>query len=214
MLSTLTQPHAPPFMLLISISCCRPHHYRYQLGKKWKIKKSITTEQKEEVLSVLGKRARPGASTSDVTIIEGSEYKVRKTVDKTNLQRYIKDQMRQDQDLFLTSGVYVARLSRCFFLLMPSIISLLRWNLPFGALMASLGVSNHASSPPTDGGPTTPENLEVKSPQGGPATSPGQSAPSPTFQLIQRKLLLDRARLLVRGRFDELMSQLQESERM
>ncbi|OTA65967.1 hypothetical protein K449DRAFT_458006 [Hypoxylon sp. EC38] len=74
-----------------------------------------------------------------------------------------------------------------------------------------LGGYDHSS--PASAGPATPTYLTVTSPQE--VTSPlaSHNALSPTMQLVQRKVLLDRARLFLEGRDQELMAQMGRDER-
>ena len=83
----------------------RPSQYRYQL-KKWGVKKRTTAEEKEDIVSVLGKRKQSSISTSDITLTN-SDGDLRKRVDKKQLSRYLRDQMRQNQAIAILPGVYV-----------------------------------------------------------------------------------------------------------
>ncbi|OTA83201.1 hypothetical protein M434DRAFT_400719 [Hypoxylon sp. CO27-5] len=166
------------------------HQYRYHF-KKWGIKKRINAEEKGAIISALGKRRlHKGTSTSDATLDQGD---FRKAVDKKQLKRHIDQSIRQSAPLTLTPGVF------------------LRYDLPYAALVRSLGGYDHSS--PASAGPATPAYLTVTSPQE--VTSPlaSHNALSPTMQLVQRKVLLDRARLFLEGRYQELMAQMGRDER-
>jgi hypothetical protein len=59
----------------------------------------------------------------------------------------------------------------------------------------------------------TPPYLNINSPA---AMTPGREAagPSPTTQLIQQKLAQDRSKLLLQGRFEQLLMSCNKDERM
>ncbi|WQF82047.1 Putative Clr5 domain-containing protein [Colletotrichum destructivum] len=59
------------------------HQYRHRLHK-WDIRKRTTTQEKDDIVAVVGKRSRAGASTSAVTIHQGG---LMKEVDKKQLKR-------------------------------------------------------------------------------------------------------------------------------
>lgn len=84
-----------------AVSGNRPSQYRYHF-RKWGIKKRMTKEQKDATIAVLGKRMRPGASTSIVKFQEGD---IEKPVDPKNLKRYINDQIRHAHVDPLAPGV-------------------------------------------------------------------------------------------------------------
>ncbi|KAI1385355.1 uncharacterized protein F4822DRAFT_342116 [Hypoxylon trugodes] len=166
------------------------HQYRYQF-KKWEIKKRITTEEKGAVITTLGKRRREdGASTSNVTINQGG---YQKEVDKKQLKRYINQSTRQSQLLTWSPGLFLRR------------------DLPYAALVGKISGQNQLSPP--SGGPITPDYLTVVSPQAGGSPSEPQNVLSPTMQLIRKKVLLDRARLFLDGREQELMAGMSRDEK-
>ncbi|KAI0106361.1 hypothetical protein F4776DRAFT_675448 [Hypoxylon sp. NC0597] len=166
------------------------HQYRYHF-KKWGIKKRITSDEKGAVISALGKRRlREGTSTSNAVLDQGD---FGKAVDKKQLKRHISQSIRQSAPLNLTPG------------------SFLRYDLPYAALVRSLGGYDHSS--PASAGPATPAYLTVNSTQEAASPSTSQNAMSPTMQLVQRKVLLDRARLFLEGRGQELMAQMGRDER-
>ncbi|KAI1412722.1 hypothetical protein F5Y13DRAFT_199610 [Hypoxylon sp. FL1857] len=165
------------------------HQYRYHL-KKWDIKKRITTEEKGAVINALGKRRlQEGTSTSNAILEQGG---FEKTVDKKQLKRYINQSIRKSAPLTLTPGLF------------------LRYDLPYAALVRSLGGHDHTSPPNI--GPATPPYLTVNSPRETTcSTSP--NAMSPGMQLVEKKVLLDRARLFLDDREQELMLQMNRGER-
>ncbi|KAI2616885.1 hypothetical protein GGR54DRAFT_641478 [Hypoxylon sp. NC1633] len=167
------------------------HQYRYHF-KKWKIKKRITTEEKSAIIDALGKRRRQeGISTSDAILDQGDFKKV---LDKKQLKRHIDQDIRQYESLTITPGLF------------------LRYPLPYAALVRSLGFQTQHPSP-SNTGPATPEYLTVSSPPMALSPSASQNAMSPTMQLVQRKLLHDRARLFVEGREQDLIAQMTVDER-
>ncbi|KAI0895097.1 hypothetical protein F4806DRAFT_469884 [Annulohypoxylon nitens] len=183
---------------LASLSCrmkdeysfdAQVHQYRYHF-KKWGIKKRTVAEEKDAVITALGKRLhQEGASTSDIAITQG-DYK--KQTDKKQLKRYINQTMRRSEHLTLNPGMF------------------LKYDLPYNAFFRRPS-SNHSPSP-SFVGPATPSYVDVTSPQGC-ATPASHTAMSPTTQLIQKKILMDRARLLLDGREQDLLTQLSRDEK-
>ncbi|KAI4861148.1 hypothetical protein F4820DRAFT_461178 [Hypoxylon rubiginosum] len=165
------------------------HQYRHRFNK-WDVKKRITTEEKGAVISALGKRRlREGVSTSDATLNQGG---FEKAVDKKQLKRYIDESIRKSEPLTWSPGLF------------------LHHHLPYAAFLGS-HVSQHPS--PSGAGPATPQYLTINSPQGNGSPSASQNGGTPTMQLIQKKILLDRAKLLIEGRAQELMAQMTSDER-
>ncbi|KAF3769774.1 hypothetical protein M406DRAFT_248280, partial [Cryphonectria parasitica EP155] len=87
----------------------------------------------------------------------------------------------------------------------------LNWDLPYAALVRRLGghVQDHPS--PFSPGPPTPDYIAVGL-HDHPSPDP-REAMSPTAQLVDKKVLIDRAHLLLSGRDRELMKQLTRDER-
>ncbi|KAI0836847.1 hypothetical protein F5Y06DRAFT_304950 [Hypoxylon sp. FL0890] len=165
------------------------HQYRYHF-KKWGIKKRITTKEKGAVISALGKRRlKDGASTSDAVLDQGG---FEKAVDKTQLKRHINQTIRQSGPLTWTPGLF------------------LRHDLPYDALSSN---TSHSQSSPSNDNPATPGYLTINSPQAAASPSESRNAMSPTMQLVERKVLLDRAELLLGGREQDLMAILGEDEK-
>ncbi|KAJ0107676.1 hypothetical protein J7T55_010282 [Diaporthe amygdali] len=165
------------------------HQYRYQF-KKWGIKKRTTTVEKEAVITALGKRRRQhGVGTSNVQLEQGNWPK---SVDKKQLKRHINDSIRKEKPVSLRPGIR---------------------NLPYSALVRKLGGHAHDNPSPLSGGPQTPAYLSVSSPQNQNVNGSPQEGMSPTTQLVHRKVLIDRAQLLLDGREFELMKQMSSDER-
>ncbi|KAJ0165492.1 hypothetical protein CTA2_11093 [Colletotrichum tanaceti] len=185
----LTIPKLADFMKKNHGFNAEVHQYRHRL-KKWDIRKRTTTQEKDDIVAVVGKRSHAGASTSAVTIHQGG---LMKEVDKKQLKRFLNDKIRHQ---------LVEPLS-------PRTFS--QWNLPYDAYIASIV---RQADHPSPFGPktTTPRYLNVGSPE---ATTPGGPAPelTPTAVLIQQKTLRDRSNLLLQGRREELLSGCNESDR-
>ncbi|KAI1207805.1 uncharacterized protein F4807DRAFT_167323 [Annulohypoxylon truncatum] len=166
------------------------HQYRYQF-KKWGIKKRTVAEEKEAVITALGKRRlQDGTSTSDALINQGD---FQKSVDKKQLKRYINQSIRENEQITWTPGLF------------------LRHDLPYAALFRRSSGNDNPS--PSVIGPTTPDFVDVKSPHGGPSPSASHNSLSPTMQLIQKKVLFDRAIFFLSGREDDLLAQLDRDEK-
>ncbi|KAI1659367.1 hypothetical protein F4813DRAFT_352708 [Daldinia decipiens] len=160
--------------------------------RKWKIKKRITTKEKNVIISALGKRIRKdGVSSSNVTINQG-QGDFAKSVDKKQLKRYINQDIRQSEPLTLNPGIFF------------------RHNLPYAALIHSLG-GHDAYSPAT----STPHSLDftINSPPEAASPSSPKNALSPTMQQVQQSILFNRARLFLEGRDRDLITQLTADER-
>ncbi|KAI1086096.1 hypothetical protein F5B19DRAFT_192631 [Rostrohypoxylon terebratum] len=166
------------------------HQYRYHF-KKWGIKKRTVAEEKETLISTLGKRLhREGTSTSNAVITQG-DY--RKQTDRKQLKRYINQSIRQQEQLTMIPGMF------------------LKYDLPYNAFLHRPGWN--CSLSPSSVGPATPIYIDVASPQGGTTLSSPHNNLSPTMQLIQKKLRVDRARLLLNGRERDLLTQLSGDEK-
>ncbi|KAG8156959.1 hypothetical protein KVR01_013181 [Diaporthe batatas] len=171
-----------------SFDNCSVHQYRYHF-KKWGIKKRTTTAEKEAVITALGKRRRQGMGTSDVQIEQGGSSKA---VDKKQLKRHINDSIRKHNIDPLRPRTFLSH------------------NLPYAALIRSITRHPHDNPSPLSNGPRTPAYLTVSSPQN--QGSP-QDALSPTTQLLQKRVLIDRSKLLLSGRELELMKQMSVDEK-
>jgi len=69
---------------------CRVHQYRHRL-KQWDVRKRTLTSEKDDIVNAFGKRSSSHATTSDITLDHG------KQVDKKQLKRYLKDQIRHGE---------------------------------------------------------------------------------------------------------------------
>ncbi|KAJ4420993.1 hypothetical protein N0V82_004035 [Gnomoniopsis sp. IMI 355080] len=172
------------------------HHYRYQF-KKWNIRKRTTTVEKEAVITACGKkRAQHEFGTSNVKLQQGLDGdRVTKSIDKKQLKRYINDSIRKASTVFIRPGLFIDR------------------DLPYAALARGHG-GDPAYDRASPGGPQTPGYITVSSP---PNHSPDagfqQKKLSPTTQLLHKKVLMDRAQLLMEGREMELMRQMNQEEK-
>lgn len=81
----------------------RVHQYRHRF-KKWDIRKRTTTTEKKAIVATLGKRPRAGASTSNLTIHQGG---ITKEVDKKQIKRFLKDEIRRHAVETLFPGMQV-----------------------------------------------------------------------------------------------------------
>ncbi|KAK6225740.1 hypothetical protein QIS74_01787 [Colletotrichum tabaci] len=185
----LTIPKLAEFMEKNHRFDAKVHQYRHRL-RKWDIRKRTTTQEKDDIVAVVGKRSRPGASTSTVTIHQGG---MMKEVDKKQLKRFLNDKIRHQLVETLSPGTFS------------------HWNLPYDAYIASI---MRQADQPSPFGPitTTPRYLNVGSPE---ATTPGGPAPdsTPTAALITQKTLQDRSNLFLQGRREELLSRCNERDR-
>ncbi|KAI1808643.1 hypothetical protein F4811DRAFT_559045 [Daldinia bambusicola] len=159
---------------------CRAHF------RRWRIKKSTTTKEKNTTISVLGKRLRQdGISTCDVTINQGSSSK---NVDKKQLKLYIHGTTRRSDPLILHPGIF------------------LRHDIPYAARIHGLGKRDISSPPSTS--LHIPSNVTVRSPEAMASSSRPQNGLSPTMQPIKRKVLLNRPRLFLDGKDQGLVAEL------
>ncbi|KAK5993824.1 hypothetical protein PT974_07261 [Cladobotryum mycophilum] len=122
-------------------------HYSFQLSqnqleytlRKWEVRRRILSSEKDAITTALGKRTRAGASTSTVGLQQG------KKVDKKQLKRYLDDQIRHHEVDVMTPGIFST------------------WNLPYAALLASVGGQPNQPSPFGLQG-ITPPYITIKSP--------------------------------------------------
>ncbi|KAI1876646.1 hypothetical protein JX265_004172 [Neoarthrinium moseri] len=168
-----------------------PDQYKYQLFRKWRIKRRTTKNEKELIIAKVGKRSRSIPSSSHITIDSGGYAK---PVDKKQLKRYIGESIRHSDNLQIKSAFF------------------LNWNLPYKSFMSNLGLP-HDHPSPLARGPPTPDNSTATTPQSSASPSAGINCPSPTTQLVLRKVLVDKSKLLLQGRELELLKQLSEVER-
>ncbi len=67
--------------------------------REWGVRKRTLATEKQDIVSVLGRRSRADASTSNVTL--GND----KQVDKKQLKRHLKDEIRRRAVEAVTPGV-------------------------------------------------------------------------------------------------------------
>ena len=89
----------------------------------------------------------------------------------------------------------------------------LRHGLPYEALVSSRGVQAGDYQSPFGSSPETPAFLTVNSPENNMSPSAVSEGMSPTMQLVRQKVLVDRAKLFLEGREQDLMILLGRSER-
>ncbi|KAK0611309.1 hypothetical protein B0T14DRAFT_530137 [Immersiella caudata] len=150
--------------------------------REWGIRKRILMTEKKEIVSALGRRDRDDGRTPNVMLGDGKE------LDKKQLKRHLKDEIRRFEVQVATPGVFTS------------------WNLPYAALAKAHGA-------PFEGVEATLGYLRIHSPE---ARTPGRNSPppSPTMQLVQRKLAQDRSSLMLQGRFQELLAGCGEGARV
>ncbi|KAM7217639.1 hypothetical protein V8F06_007023 [Rhypophila decipiens] len=163
------------------------HQYRHRF-KKWDVHKRTFTREKDEIVNALGKRSRSHATTSDITLDHG------KPVNKKQLQRYLKDQIRHGEAEPLTPG------------------ALLMWNLPYAAFSRAFGARPDAPSPFDTTG-TTPTYVNIQSPE---AHTPGDQTQgaTPTTQLVNLKRARDRSSFLLQARHLDLLKSCGREQRV
>ncbi|KAK4141974.1 uncharacterized protein C8A04DRAFT_38633 [Dichotomopilus funicola] len=161
--------------------------YRYHLSK-WGVRRRTHGAEKEEITAALGRRTHSSMSTSDVTLDPD------KAVDKKQMKRYLKDQIRHHK----------AEVG------LPGVLS--SWNLPYAAYSKGLGKTSGQPSP-FGGTAATPTYLSIQSPE---AATPGHAAagPSPTMQLIRQKAARDKANLFLQGRHFDLLASCGKEDRI
>ncbi|KAG7044400.1 hypothetical protein JMJ77_0003862 [Colletotrichum scovillei] len=180
--SSLTFPKLCEFMKEHHGFDASPAQYRYRLGQ-WGIRKNTKKDEKTAVITVIGKRNRPGGKVADVEIRQGE---MMRPVDSKQIKRFINDSIRHHSVPALT----------------PGMIS--QWNLPYAAYRASFARRDDQAFPFSQN-PPTPQYLRVNSPDTSTSRGDVQDIISPTSALIQRKTLLDRSSLLLQGRREELL---------
>ncbi|KAI0154615.1 hypothetical protein GGR57DRAFT_512123 [Xylariaceae sp. FL1272] len=160
--------------------------------KKWNFAKAVPKSAKANAVRAVRKRLQDGRN------VTGVRYKGW-NIDKGRIRRYLRDESRLEQDWRLINVVFGT------------------WNLPYGALKASLTFQEHTS--PFGGDWSTPSEISFLSPNtpaGGPSPGHVQSpanAQTPTTIAIRAKANEDRARFLVQGKADELLKDLSRKEK-
>ncbi|KAH7007568.1 hypothetical protein EDB80DRAFT_718854 [Ilyonectria destructans] len=150
--------------------------------RAWNVNKRIEKDVKDDITSALGRRKRPGTSTSQVIIHQSDRNK---PFDVKKLKRHLMDKGR----------------CRPVEVLAPGLLS--SWNLPYAAFVSSLPKNPDQPSPFGPLG-ATPGYLNIHSPE---ALTPGRetAGPSPNMQLVYQKVKEDRASLFLQGRLKELI---------
>ncbi|KAH6889439.1 hypothetical protein B0T10DRAFT_513945 [Thelonectria olida] len=161
-----------------------PHHFR-----EWKVINRVTTEVKDNISSALGRRKRPGTSTSQVSIQQGG---CSKEYAPNQLKRHLKGMVPRPVEAIA-----------------PGLLS--SWNLPYKAFVSSLHQNPNEPSPFGPLG-ATPEYLNIQSPE---ALTPGREAagPSPNMELVYQKNREQNASLFLQGRYKELLVRMCEDQR-
>ena len=83
---------------LTAVLCGSETQYRRHF-REWGVRKRTLATEKQDIISVLGRRSRADASTSNVTLGED------KQVNKKQLKRHLKDEIRHWRVEPLTPGV-------------------------------------------------------------------------------------------------------------
>jgi len=92
---------SPPLKLACTTNShgvCSETQYR-RWFRQWGVRKRILATEKQDIVGVLGRRNRADASTSNVTL--GND----KQVDKKQLKRHLKDEIRHRAVEKVTPGV-------------------------------------------------------------------------------------------------------------
>ncbi|KAI9147095.1 hypothetical protein HJFPF1_13127 [Paramyrothecium foliicola] len=158
-----------------------PTQYRNHF-RAWKIDKRLVGDEKDAIASALGRRKRPGASTSQANVQQDDHNKA---VDTNKLARYIKGKMANRHIETFAPGLFTL------------------WNRPYAALISSLPQDPNAASPFGPGG-ATPEYLNIRGPE---ALTPGREAagPSPNMELVYEYTRQQHTSLFLQGRFKDLL---------
>jgi hypothetical protein len=99
-----------PNLELIGSGCYR-HTHSYYFAREsqykrwfteWGVRKRTYATEKGVIVSVLGKRQRPGQSTSNVTLQQGNSDK---HIDKKQLARYLKSEIQTYKTCKIAPGV-------------------------------------------------------------------------------------------------------------
>ncbi|KFA81133.1 hypothetical protein S40288_01016 [Stachybotrys chartarum IBT 40288] len=143
-----------------------------------------------ETTKALGKRKRPGTSTSLVTIEKNGKSA---PLEPKKLARYLKSRAADTPVEPLTPGI------------------LSSWNLPYKALLSSLPQDPGQPSPFGPLG-TTPEYLNIRSPE---AITPGRmdAGPSPNMELVYKHTREQQTSLFLQGRLNELLVSMHSDQR-
>lgn len=157
-----------------------PRHFR-----AWGVSKRVEKNVKDNILSALGRRQRPGTSASRVTIQQGDRTE---SCQPNKLIRHLK-----------------SKKPRAVEGMAPGLLS--SWNLPYAAFVTSLAKNSDQPSPYGPHAPT-PENVNIASPDG-----PEPPGNSPTTDIILRKIKEDHTNLFLQGRLKELVVRMSQEQR-
>ncbi|VUC32914.1 unnamed protein product [Clonostachys rosea] len=158
--------------------------------REWGVQKRTLETEKRDIVSALGKRRRPGQSTSNVTIRRGNSDK---HIDKKQLVRYVKSEMQAYQNCEIAPGVLTS------------------WCLPYAAWAETVVKQRDQPSPFGTTG-QTPSYMNIESPAA--ITSDNEmNAPSPTMQLVEKERAQYRSSMLLQGQINELLTSLGRDER-
>ncbi|KAK7425943.1 hypothetical protein QQZ08_007525 [Neonectria magnoliae] len=181
--------HAAPTDILIY--CFVPGLQSIQKRfRDWNVSKRTDKQVKNEITSALGRRKRPGTSTSQVVIQQGGRAK---PLDTKKLKRYLKDKKLPYPVEAITPGL------------------LSSWNLPYKAFLSSLP-KNPDEPSPFGHQDATPGYLNIHSPE---ALTPGREAagPSPNMELLYEKNKEHHASLFLQGRIKDLLVRMCSEQR-
>lgn len=183
-----------------------PHHFR-----RWNVGKRIVGDVKNDITSALGRRKRPGTSTSHVTIEQNGRSK---PFEAKKLKRHLNTMVARPAEA-IAPGLYVTKNpvapSTSLDSVLTSYTRLSMWTLPYEAFIASLPQDPNDPPPYGDAG-ATPRYLNIQSPE---TLSPGQEAagPSPNMELVYQKNKELHAYLFLQGRHKQLLVRMSEDQR-
>ncbi|KAH7310689.1 hypothetical protein B0I35DRAFT_439540 [Stachybotrys elegans] len=186
---TGTVPQIVDFMKVHYGFHATPNEYRNHF-RQWNVAKRLVRDEKEDVASALGRRKRPGTSTSLVQVQHGDQTQ---SFSPRKLARYITGKMNH-------------RLPEP---MMPGLLS--SWTLPYAAFVSTIRQDPNEHSPFGPLG-TTPSYLNIRSPE---ATSPsgGANAPSPNMDLVYQYARQQHTNLFLQGRTTDLLVSLGSEQR-
>ncbi|KAI9933967.1 hypothetical protein MW887_005039 [Aspergillus wentii] len=176
----------------------REDQYKYQF-RKWKIKKNLNKSLKRKMMDKGDERAGDGKRTA---FSLGD-----KPVDNKRLLREVKRESKIDMALTPSANgqTDMQRMLPGFGLQAgPGIF--LAWNRPYGAM----SLVNDPTSP-FGQAISTPGDVVVATPESNNAPSP-MDAPSPFSKALTIKRSLERTRMFVDGRFDDLLKSMNKKE--
>ncbi|KAI9807444.1 MAG: hypothetical protein M1833_000189 [Piccolia ochrophora] len=178
------------------------NQYKYQINRKWKLKKSIPTEKKAQMLQIVDKRAASGKATT-------LSYKG-KEVDRSKLRRLAKNQTRTS--LVMVKAQFAGRPS-------PTVHFgsriFMDWNMPYVALRLSHArATDHFSPAGTTTYSSPASDVFVTTPMAHNAISPAAESPSGLSQALRTRHTVERTRLFVEGKHVDLIRSMNKQERV